>query len=389
MSAKFYEEIIDNYKKLYETKEDYDVKIYSGEKPNIKEFHVHSFVLKTQSEFFKKVFTTKDGVEKKDDYFIINSSNSSIIFEILFNILFLKIENFFSCLINNTDFLFYHIKSYMYCGSVDLTKLQPLEILNLLLPSNEFELQPLVTYIQEILILNNYDFIIKNILEIIKLTYQQKLLIKLWGFCIQEICYEPDCLFKSTKFLTLNPAILEIILKRDDFNIDNEIVIWENLLKWMCEQQPVIQQNINKWNRNDFTVMERRLSRFIPSIRFYQISSEDFLLKIYPFKEILPNDLVNNVLAYHMAPNNNPNINMQLPRCPYSTIINFQHLNIFTNWIEKKEILDYNKVNYKFKLIYRASRDGNTIAAFHEKCDNKGATIVIAKVTNSKQIIGG
>src|SRR6266536_3295921 len=91
----------------------------------------------------------------------------------------------------------------------------------------------------------------------------------------------------------------------------------------MSEQQPVIQQDINKWNRNDFTVMERRLSRFIPSIRFYQISSEDFLLKIYPFKELLPNDLVNNILAYH------------------------------------------------------------------EKCDNKGATIVIAKVTNSEQIIGG
>jgi len=33
--------------------------------------------------------------------------------------------------------------------------------------------------------------------------------------------------------------------------------------------------------------------------------------------------------------------------------------------------LDYDKVsniNYIFKLIYRTSRDGNTIAAFHEKC---------------------
>src|SRR6266511_1247489 len=72
-----------NYKKLYETKKDYDVKIYAGEKPNIKEFHVHSFVLKTQSEFFNKVFTTKDGIEKKDGYFIINSSNSPKVFEIL------------------------------------------------------------------------------------------------------------------------------------------------------------------------------------------------------------------------------------------------------------------------------------------------------------------
>ena len=203
----------------------------------------------------------------------------------------------------------------MYCGSVDLTKLQSREILNLLLPSDEFELQPLVTYIQEILILNNYDFIIKNILEIIELTYQQKFLAKLWDFCIQETCCEPDRLFKSTKFFALNPAILEIILKRDDFNIDNEIVIWENLLKWMCEQQPVIKQDINKWNKNDFTVMERRLSRFIPLVRFYYISSEDFLLKIYPFKEVLPKDLVNNIFAYHMAPNNKPNINIQLPRC--------------------------------------------------------------------------
>ena len=83
MSVKFYEEIINNYKKLYETKEDYEVKIYAGEKPNIKEFHVHSFILKTQSEFFKKIFTTKNGIEKKDGYFIINSSNSPKAFEIL------------------------------------------------------------------------------------------------------------------------------------------------------------------------------------------------------------------------------------------------------------------------------------------------------------------
>src|SRR5581483_2998389 len=27
--------------------------------------------------------------------------------------------------------------------------------------------------------------------------------------------------------------------------------------------------------------------------------------------------------------------------------------------------------------------------AFHEKCDNKGATVVVAKITNSDQIVGG
>src|SRR5438045_6260046 len=101
----------------------------------------------------------------------------------------------------------------MYCRSVNLTKFQSREILNLLLSSDEFEFRPLVMYIQETLIKNHKDFIIKNILEIVELTYQKKFINKLWDFCINEICYEPDCLFKSTKFITLNPAILEIILK--------------------------------------------------------------------------------------------------------------------------------------------------------------------------------
>jgi len=39
--------------------------------------------------------------------------------------------------------------------------------------------------------------------------------------------------------------------------------------------------------------------------------------------------------------------------------------------------------------LFRASRDGNTVAAFHKKCDNKGATIAIVKVQNSEKIIGG
>src|SRR6266498_1383810 len=219
----------------------------------------------------------------------------------------------------------------MYRGSIDLTKLQSYEILNLLLSSDELGLQPLVTYIQETLIENHYNFIVKNVIEIIELTYQKKSLDKLWNLCLQQICYNPDHLFKSTKFLVINPSILEIILKRNDFCINGEITIWENLLKWSCGQNPVIQQDINKWNKNDFTVMERRLSRFIPSVRFYHILSEDFLLKIYPFKEILPNDLVNNILAYHMAPNKRQNIDIQPHRKSRidSVIITSRHFDIF------------------------------------------------------------
>src|SRR6266542_1234568 len=123
----------------------------------------------------------------------------------------------------------------MYCGIINLTNLQSREILNLLLPLNELKFQHLVTYIQETLAKKHFYFIIENIIEIIELTYQKKSLDKLWDFCLQQICDNPyDLLFNSTKFLSINPSILEIILKRDDFYIDYEITIWEYLLKWAC-----------------------------------------------------------------------------------------------------------------------------------------------------------
>ena len=82
MSSNFWAELSNDYEKLFEAEIGFDIIIYAGEGPNIKEFHVHSFILKTQSKFFKKIFTTKDSIEKKDGYYIINSSISSRVFEI-------------------------------------------------------------------------------------------------------------------------------------------------------------------------------------------------------------------------------------------------------------------------------------------------------------------
>jgi hypothetical protein len=74
-----------------------------------------------------------------------------------------------------------------------------------------------------------------------------------------------------------------------------------------------------------------------------------------------------------------------------STLIKNHHFAIFASWIDKKENLHYNMKNipYNFNLPYRASKDGYTPKAFHAKCDNKGATIIIAKIANSEQVIGG
>jgi hypothetical protein len=47
------------------------------------------------------------------------------------------------------------------------------------------------------------------------------------------------------------------------------------------------------------------------------------------------------------------------------------------------------KKKFKTELRYRASRDGWTKAAFHEKSDKKGPTVTLFKIKKNGQCIGG
>ncbi|RGB25750.1 hypothetical protein C1646_820831 [Rhizophagus diaphanus] len=171
-----------------------------------------------------------------------------------------------------------------------------------------------------------------------------------------------------------------------------EIEIWENLLKWCISQQNMKNEPL-KWNKEDITKIERALYRFIPLIRFYDIEPTDFFYKVYCYKDILPQDLIHNLLEFHIVPNMKPKTNLT-PRKPNfkdSTLIESNHIPIFASWIDKKNSSHYNISNipYDLKLLYRSSQDGNDTLSFHRNCDNKGATIWVAKIKNSTQLIGG
>ncbi len=56
--------------------------------------------------------------------------------------------------------------------------------------------------------------------------------------------------------------------------------------------------------------------------------------------------------------------------------------------IDKKNKI-YKDLPFKFNLIYRAIQDGFSIRNFHNNCDNKGPTVVVIKIRNSKEIVGG
>ena len=76
MSSKFLAELSTDYEKLFETELGYDVIIYAGEEPNVKEIHAHSNILSIRSEYFRSAFSN-EWAEKKDGKFIFRKTNIS------------------------------------------------------------------------------------------------------------------------------------------------------------------------------------------------------------------------------------------------------------------------------------------------------------------------
>jgi hypothetical protein len=83
MSLKFLEKLSNDYEKLFETEIGYDVIIYAGEEPNIKEIHAHSNILCIRSKYFHMAFSN-EWAEKKDGKYIFRKPNiSSHLFDII------------------------------------------------------------------------------------------------------------------------------------------------------------------------------------------------------------------------------------------------------------------------------------------------------------------
>jgi hypothetical protein len=268
-----------------------------------------------------------------------------------------------------------------------LKNLQGPDVLELLIAVDELNIQPLISHIQEYLIEHQTEFLCQDPTGILEIAYQHEAFKDLWNFCLEKICEEPKILFNSDKFTDLKAPLLEALLKRDDLNM-YEIEIWESLLKWCFAQQ-----NIRNDPVKDITKIERPLHAFIPLIRFYDIGPTDFFYRVYCYRDILPQDLIHDLLEFHIVPDVKPKCNMAPPRKLklYSTLIDSDHAHLFSSWIDRKDSSFYrkNKVPYEFKLLYHSGGDGFNATSFHRNCDYKGATIWIAKIQGSTQLIGG
>ncbi|CAB4387779.1 unnamed protein product [Rhizophagus irregularis] len=146
MSFEYFQELSNDLEKLLTTEKGYDVIIYVGENENIKEFHAHSSILCTRSQYFCSAFSN-EWANKKDEKFIFKKPNIS-------------------------PELFKIILRYIYCGKIDLIKLQDPEVLKLLIVVDKLNIQSLISCIQKYLIKNKDKLLQQNPIEILETVYQ-------------------------------------------------------------------------------------------------------------------------------------------------------------------------------------------------------------------------
>jgi hypothetical protein len=329
---------------------------------------------------------------------------------------------------------------------MDLDKFIGEDILDLLVAADELLLEELIFHVQIHLIQKQSKWVQRNMVEVLHTVFKLVTCKKIQDYCLENICEDPTTFFTLKNFTTLDSDIFYLLLCRDDLQID-EVLVWDNLIKWGTYQSKLLeleyddyqsqseqsetenqqprhhQKNCSvnsnssvsssdtstsplstspttnitttKWNEKNFKALKRILGKFIPLIRFFEISWRDFFDQVRPYKPIIPREIYEDIMAFHMN-DIKPRMCTLFPRLGHipieSSIIKPIHAAIISNWIERKDTKSFvstKESHLNFKLLYRGSRDGFNNREFRYKCNNRGPSVAIIKLKSSGKIIGG
>ncbi|RHZ60993.1 hypothetical protein Glove_350g27 [Diversispora epigaea] len=375
MTTKFFDRLSNDLTQLLEDPIDYNVSIEVGEAPNNQIFKIHSYVLQSRCPYFKKKFNE---TPFNDDHVkVLTISDISV-----------KALNI--------------IIKYIYGGIISLEKLENSFIFDLLITSNELELDELVEHLQTFLVNNNAPWLRLNFARVYQTSYQIKNFKIIQDFCNDIIAKHPNTIFESENFQSLSEDKLISILKRDDLQLE-ESKVWEYVIQWGKSKNPTLPTNPEEWTSDNFITLKETLKQCLPHVRYFSFSHEDVLDKIFPYQHILDPKLFLDINTKLMAPDRTISSTILPPRkiliktlptrntlfLLSSHIITDEHALEISSWIDKKEIPYTENNPYQFELLVKGSRDGFDIKTIYQICDKVSSTVIILKVEGTGEILGG
>ncbi|GET01565.1 BTB/POZ domain-containing protein [Rhizophagus clarus] len=366
----YLQELSNDFCSLINDNNESNVIIQVGEETNMKEFKAHTLVLRSRSSYFRTALSNNWGKKENDMYIFKKPNISPDVFEIILR--------------------------FIYSGKVSLENINGSKAIELLIASDELEFFNLCKHVQKDLIEKESEWLLQNLLPILKILSKHQTFTILFDHLLKAICSNPQLIFDNhNKYLELDENIMVQLLKRDDLEME-EIDIWNYLIKWgIFKTNHLKEKDLSNWTKQDFKDLENILHDCIPSIRFFQISSTELYDKVRnPYKKILPKELNEDIVKYFMKPGSKPTfpkgkISARI-RIINSAIIKSTHAALISSWVDNKEQhYDCNKIPYEFQLLIRGSKDGFDSSIFHSRCDYRVGTVVLIKLKESQEILGG
>ncbi|CAG8573550.1 2880_t:CDS:2 [Paraglomus occultum] len=361
MSANFYTLHSKNFSQLFESGINFDLVLRAGDKDK-REFKVHTQILYAQSTYFQ-VALSKKWLKKKNDCYVFEKTNiEADIFEIILR--------------------------YLYTGEVNIEKCDGSQILKLLVATDELNLDNLLQFAQSYLIKSRASFIVEQPVRVLELIFRLESCKTLRIFCLDEICKNYTHLFDSD-YMTLDKDIFTQILQQDKLHI-KEVELWKRVVKWGTSRHPELKPSPTEWSIDDVNRMKKTLTGLMEHIRFFAMSAGEYYDEVRPYRKLFSKKLREEMLQFIMLPSRKPSdIKAKARGRPInSRLVGYSIMALVAGWIDSMNTA-YEEIPYEFTLIYRASRDGFDDEKFRSMCSNKGPTVVIAKLTDHPNILGG
>nr|CAG8450376.1 13651_t:CDS:2 [Entrophospora candida] len=222
----------------------------------------------------------------------------------------------------------------MYSENLKMNHLTGYEIIDLLISLDELLLinNLVLTKVQNHLANEKSDWLIENFIYFLNNIFNISTFHELQIFFLNKIVWDPEIIFSSRDLGDLQDFILGSILEQDNLQI-RELKVWNGLISWGFQQ------------------LKNKNSPPSPS-SLPPLSKLDFLDHDINYNEN------SNDLDLNISNDNNSGIGDR-------------------------------RYEFEFKLLLRGSENGFTPKVFHDLCDNKGPNVVILKIRETGQIIGG
>ncbi|RHZ60908.1 hypothetical protein Glove_350g150 [Diversispora epigaea] len=363
MTSKLLDCLSKDLSQLLEDPTDYNVSIEIGEAPNNQIFKVHSYILQSRSPYFKKKFNETPFNDDHVKVFTMLNINISI--------------EVFSIIIK-----------YIYGGIISLEKLENSIIYDILIASNEFKLYELVEYLQTYLVDNRASWLKLKFTQIYQ-SYQVKNFEIILEFYNDIIAKHPSILFESEKFYSLSEDELISVIKRDNLQLV-EGKVWEYTIQWGKAKNPTLPTSLDEWTSENFLTLRECLKQCLPHIRYFSISGDDVIKKIYPYQQLLEHQLFLDINTKLISPNNQVSSKVLPARTiPCSSILTVEHSLEILSWIDRQEPYYTGNTQCHFELLVKGSRDGFDVKNIYDICDKVSNTVIVLKVEGTGEILGG